>query len=1388
MSNVLLRSFRRASLTTAAFAVGLCTLLLGGTAHAAVTLGRTGSGTGTTSAITITMSGALTTGSLLVASVSQNAVGGSFGTITPPASWSCPSALASAQGTAVKVSICYLENQSSTGTTVGTFSCGSTAGTTFGVQVSEFKGILTSSSLDATGIAAAASSNGLTVSGTATAGQELAVAAFVTDSSKAFGSNTSGFTDFGTVSPGSLNETTSYNLSVASGTVSDAATIQAGKTGNDAAVIATFQAIVTPKYWIGGGTNSACTTAGNVWSSASCWSDSSGGASSSVPTNTTPVIFDNNGTGDCTINSAAPAASITVTSGYSGTITHSSNNITLSGALSVAAGTFTSSATSSASILTNGTGSYTGDLIVSGGTFSATGGVVIHVRALTPSGGTVSFGSSAVTADSTMTVSGTAAVTMSTGTTSIAGLFSQSGGTITTPSGAAITLGTGVAALSSSFTMTGGTFTQGAGTTLNTTNGTTTDISGTATFNGTGGTQNIKGQLNVNGGTMTLGTAAMNSSRTGGGNPSNAVTDHLVSVGSSGTLTFTAGFTFPQTASAMTMAGTINAGSTGTVSFTTQNAVTLSGTYNASSATTSFGATDPVTLSGTYNAGTSVTTFGSTLSIGSAGSFSGSTGTQHFANAITVDGTLTTGTANLTGTTPATQLVTIDATGTMSLAASGFAFLSTTAMPIAGTLNLGSGNPVSFAGPITLTGTLNAQSSTTTITGAVTMTGTSVFSGGTGTTTFTAAPTLTAGTFTVGTVGTTHSVIFTAGATFATSMSLVFPTSGGTLSAPGGQAIAINCTVSSSAGTAATPPKISQSSGTTGITISFGSSSRLNIDGLEFDNSVAGGVTIADGATYTTLKHLTFKNNVANSTSTGATHLSITSTNNTSDNLVLQIPGCYFDATVQYNVTLSGTALTHGVGVRAIFEYQSTSTNGSRAGPTFDLDADTNGDNVADSTTAPRYGSVIEWTYATETDTVGIATGYPTAAFDWNTFQYYGIYVAYSQTAGAGSSSVLWNRKSDGTANYSYTVPSADGDIVGTPRWDAVNENTAGFDVNGNGNATDSDVRVVYIATSLGHIIKLIDNNTSFAQPATGKWSTDFTSANVATITSPLAEDGTNLYFGGTDTSSGSSATEIFGVQVAGGANEKTLVKEIASLSAIQTAPSWTKSGGNTYVYLGSTATSSQAYIYRIDMTSGSPPNASFTGATTDVNDAVVLMSSLGTGSLATTYAYAVTSGGQLEKLDALNFNSGAFTNVTGFPYQTAAAKPIKFSPWIDINTAAAYFGDDGGSVYVVTSAGAAFTGFPLSISASIKITSSPFYRSGGGVIAVGASDGYLYFIDRNNGSAPNVFKRFFVTSAGSISSVSYNPNNSTYMVSSSDGKLVFVNASDVTDPTSGSI
>src|SRR5580700_6553775 len=94
------------------------------------------------------------------------------------------------------------------------------------------------------------------------------------------------------------------------------------------------------RYWVGA-------LSGN-WSSTLNWSSSSGGlGGSSVPGAGDNVFFDGGASplfldnGSCTIDVAVSVASITVSSGYTATISQGTNTIAVSGAASFGGGTFT---------------------------------------------------------------------------------------------------------------------------------------------------------------------------------------------------------------------------------------------------------------------------------------------------------------------------------------------------------------------------------------------------------------------------------------------------------------------------------------------------------------------------------------------------------------------------------------------------------------------------------------------------------------------------------------------------------------------------------------------------------------------------------------------------------------------------------------------------------------------------------------------------------------------------------------------------------------------------------------------------------------------------------------------------------------------------------------
>jgi hypothetical protein len=1384
--------------------VALVLCAAAGSAQAAVGIGATGTAKGSPSGgnattATPSWSAATGTGSLLVAILTYN---GGTPSISVGTGWTLATSIAN--GNNVSTAVYYMENAASQ--TSATFTAtGSGSTPALAVQLIELQGMVTSGSLDVVATnktSSAANSLTVTPSGATVNPQDVAIVAFAHDNSGQpwqWGAVPSGFTAL-TQLVNTTRSISAYRTVASAGTnLTETMSLHtANKTANIVGTVVSFKANVAAYYWRGGAADCA---AGSNWTTTACWAATSGGAANTG--NTTPAsgdmaVFDGGFTGNCTINSAISVGTIDIKSGYTGTINHSAGNITLAGSWlfeSGATGTFSS--TSSSTITTLRSGSYIGDLVMAGGTFTLSG-AALNLRSLTVSSGTFTSGTSAVTINSGGTVGltspstpvasvtfGTGGLTPNSGDVTVDGATVSMGNAAFTATGAvnvlsgSMTFGTGQATFNGSagVTVAGGTLTMPTSGTGHT--ATTIDVSGGTLAFGAGTTFGVSGNFTLEGGAVTQSSATLNLG-TNVANPNDGltITDGTFNAGtgtlnvlgpsggsinSSGAETTingsTASFT-SQTTSHQNFSGILNVTSGSMTLGVAQMNSTRNGGTNASTdkqviissggtltltSSFSFPSAVAMTIAGTLNAGTGTVTFTPAVTVSSSGTYNGSAASATFNSTLSVNGLCGAGAGSLT----ATGAVTLGSTGTYN-ANTGTSTISSTAA-LAGTFNANSG----------------ATKFTSTTAGAVAMTA-GAFNGNTGTTTFTAAPTLTAGTFTVGDAGSTGYVLFTAGATFASGMTLAFPTSGGDLKIQQGASLSVGGPVTSSAGTVATKPKIDCNgcSAAQGVGITFATGATLNINGLEFDNATTAGVTIQTGVTYTTLKNLTFKNNAGNSAS--GTHLTITL-----GTAVLDVPGCYFDTTATKNVSLLGTSGQNN-GARAIFEYQSSTTNGAGAGALKDDDGDkgvsgdtTANDNVGGNTSSPYFGSVVEWVYAAPTDTTGTAVGFPTAAFDWNTFAWYGVYASFKDTTGTSTADVLWHRNSDGSPAYSFSVPQSSGDLIGTPYWDTVNETTAGIDANGNGNTTDTDVRVVYLATTGGHIIKLVDNGSSLAQPASGPWSTDFTNSSVSTITSPLANDGTNLYFGGT----ASGSAEVFGVQIsAASSNEKKLMREVGAATTVTTTPSWVKSG-STYVFLGSNVVSGASHIYRIDMTAGMI-SGDYSGATTAINGAIVLLSG---------HAYAASDAGKIYALDALNFNTGGFTTITGFPYQTSAAAAIKFAPWVD-STSTAYFGDDSGKLYDLGSSGTLATGYPVSVSSS-KITSTPIYL-GGGVIGVGANDGYVYFIDR---SAAAVFKRFFVTSTGNaVSSVAYDTNISAYMVSSSDGKLIFVNGADVTDPTSG--
>jgi hypothetical protein len=1329
-----------------AFALGVLVMLAATTAFAKPARrqsnwGQTTAGNAATS-VACAWSKKTLAGSLLIASVTYT--GGTGTTVTAPGGegWTLISAGAATSGTSLGVAIFYSASSAVHAvSSTETFALSTSSEAV--LELTEFSGVVLVTPEDVSvatgGTAATAATLNVTPAGGASAELSFAVWGLLSATTTP-GSPNGSFTKItsagtpplaNSAAPSSASTMSIHAfrlLTPASGPITT--TLSPSPAATWAGALVTFR--VTSEYWIGHGGYPARPAVPDpaicygYFDDDGCWSSTSGGVNDeAAPGNTDVVVFDGGGTGNVTFNaidaSQDQAYTMEIDAGYTGTMSVTDRAV-------------------SPDVRTTST------FLMSGGTFNVNGAQIQFVGATTLSGsatfnggsGTETFGAALTVTQGTMTL----------GAASFSGVTNVGSASTT----GVLTLGAGTASLPGLLNVKGAGSQLDAGSAALSISGAATVDNGGAINGQTATTLSFGGALTVTNGTVDLSTSTATPSFTG-----------AVQVGSATTIGI-----LKLNAGAVSFASTLDVDGAGSI-------------FNAGSATLAL--TKRVTLDsgGTFTGGTANVTFGGAVP-STSNSIVVTNGTMDLSSAGTA---VSSGTVTVTGGTMAVGNGISGASITLpdGLAVDGGTFMAgagalvvtgATTVNAGGILNGGS-NTMTFNGAVTVgsggtSGAFNARAATNVaFTTTTKFQVASTFSGNSASGTFTLAPTLNStGLFSVGDPGTSGRWTFTAGAHF-NNMPVSFPAGGGGghLSAAATTTFAFDGNITSNVGSSSTLPIIDCAGAgcaASGITVSIASTSVLNINGLEIDNSVAAGVTIASGATFTLLQRLKFQNNVA--AGVGGVHLTITSAKQ-----VISMPGCFFDSTAATNLALIGTSASKGV--RALLEFQSTAVNGGHAGEAFDSDSDTDDDGVANTTASSPWSSIVEWVAATPNDTSGTGVGYPTAAFDWNTFSWYGVYAAYKDTAGAGTADVLWLRNADGSAGYSFSVPDSSGNIVGTPWWDTVNETLAGVDANGDGDTADTDVHVVYVGTSGGHIIKLVDNGASLARPAAGAWSTDFTSTSVATITSPLIEDGTNLYFGGTDATMSMTPNQIFAVQiVGGGSGEKALVREKSSVDNVTAAPSWAVYSGHTYLFVGSAAVSSQAYIYQVDITANTIAN-SFTGATFNVNDSVRLINNR---------AYAVTDGGKLFFLNASNTTAGGFTNLAGSPYISAALSPIKFAPYIDSTNNSAYFGDNAGNLYVVTSTGANFTGYPFALLGS-AISSSPLYV-GTGVIAVGGSDGFVYFVDRHNASnAAALFKRYYA-GTGTVSSIAYNANTSAYMVSTSDGKLIFIKASDVPDPT----
>jgi hypothetical protein len=201
-----------------------------------------------------------------------------------------------------------------------------------------------------------------------------------------------------------------------------------------------------------------------------------------------------------------------------------------------------------------------------------------------------------------------------------------------------------------------------------------------------------------------------------------------------------------------------------------------------------------------------------------------------------------------------------------------------------------------------------------------------------------------------------------------------------------------------------------------------------------------------------------------------------------------------------------------------------------------------------------------------------------------------------------------------------------------------------------------------------------------------------------------------------------------------------------------------------------------QSYLYRINMVPTGAVDATCCGTTgTGATTTSIGLSTR----LVNDVLYAGDGSAKMHALDAMNLNSGGFINKSGWPYQdsnatrhtTVTVGAIQGAPWVDTNAGMLFYGDNDGHLYRLSTAGVLATNYPIRLTTTNQLRTSPIYISGSGVVVIGDSGGNVYYVDvKNASSAPAVFYTYPLT--GAVSSISYDSKAKQYMVGTASGAL----------------
>jgi hypothetical protein len=587
-------------------------------------------------------------------------------------------------------------------------------------------------------------------------------------------------------------------------------------------------------------------------------------------------------------------------------------------------------------------------------------------------------------------------------------------------------------------------------------------------------------------------------------------------------------------------------------------------------------------------------------------------------------------------------------------------------------------------------------------------------------------------------------------------------TSTGTIAIGSGKALTIDGTLKAT-GPSTIPTIQVASSGSYSFNVgSTGTATPvLNIDGLNVRNTAANGMYIntVSGSSTT----FTRFDNIAFSSGTGTQLLRISAAT-----LYLTSSGCTFDAgvatgTTTFAVTLTGNGSTgtpDATETRAFFGATTCADNwtlgasdrsclnlAAGTGTTAKSDDDADGNGVGN--TPASNGAVVAFVRATGTDTAGTIVGFPTAAFDWNTFAYYSTYATYNDAS--GTSAIVYVRNGAGIAQYSWTAPAGE-TIVGTPRW-----------------TTSGSTHYLYVALASGKVYRLIDDTVSktLTPDTTGNWAGANNPFSCScTIVTPLAINASNLYWGGT---SAGPTQQIWTLGQSSRAQPSgspiTITPAITSA-----APALWLDGATANLFIGVTG-----HIIRLNVTN------QVLSATNDSPGAASVWGRIATNSV--NRIFAGDDGGNMWAIDPANFSG---TN-KAWSY-LVSGDAIKSSAYYEQTTGIIHFGTEGGKVVALDSSGTPLTGYPYTPGAASDAIRSALFSAG--VLVVGTTTGKLFFLDRRTGSGPALIRLHSFGPTELVSGISYDSNTNRYMVSTSDssakdGRLYYIDV--ISDPTPAS-